>query len=167
MDAVLRAAVIYFILLVLVRLTGKRSLGQMTTFDFVLLLIIAEATQQGLLGNDFSLTNAFLAILTLVGIDTGLSLLERRSGAVDKLVNGVPLVIVEDGEPIEDRMNKARVSADDVLEMARAARGGAHGADQVRRPGAQRRHLGDTQVGRAFVEPLNAKFHEVPFHALR
>ena len=123
MDAVLRAAVIYFMLLVLVRLTGKRSLGQMTTFDFVLLLIIAEATQQGLLGNDFSLTNAFLVVLTLVGIDTGLSLLERRSGAVDKLVNGVPLVIVEDGEPIEDRMNKARVSADDVLEMAREQQG--------------------------------------------
>jgi uncharacterized membrane protein YcaP (DUF421 family) len=123
MDAVLRAAAIYFILLVLVRLTGKRSLGQMTTFDFVLLLIIAEATQQGLLGNDFSLTNAFLVVLTLVGIDTGLSLLERRSGAVDKLVNGVPLVIVEDGEPIEDRMNKARVSADDVLEMAREQQG--------------------------------------------
>ena len=123
MDAVVRAAAIYSILLVLVRLTGKRSLGQMTTFDFVLLLIIAEATQQGLLGNDFSLTNAFLVVLTLIGIDTGLSLLERRSGAVDKLVNGVPLVIVEDGEPIEDRMNKARVSADDVLEMAREQQG--------------------------------------------
>jgi uncharacterized membrane protein YcaP (DUF421 family) len=123
MDAVLRAAVIYFILLVLVRLTGKRSLGQMTTFDFVLLLIIAEATQQGLLGNDFSLTNAFLAILTLVGIDTGLSLLERRSQTVDKLINGVPLVIVENGEPLEERMNKARVTADDILEMAREQQG--------------------------------------------
>jgi uncharacterized membrane protein YcaP (DUF421 family) len=123
MDAVLRAAVIYFILLLLLRLTGKRSLGQMTTFDFVLLLIIAEATQQGLLGNDFSLTNAFLAILTLVGIDTGLSLLERRSQTVDKLINGVPLVIVEDGQPLEERMNKARVSADDILEMAREQQG--------------------------------------------
>jgi len=123
MDAVLRAAVIYFILLVLVRLTGKRSLGQMTTFDFVLLLIIAEATQQPLLGNDFSLTNAFLAILTLVGIDTGLSLLERRSQTVDKLINGVPLVIVENGEPLEERMNKARVTADDILEMAREQQG--------------------------------------------
>ena len=123
MDAVLRAAVIYFILLVLVRLTGKRSLGQMTTFDFVLLLIIAEATQQGLLGNDFSLTNAFLTILTLVGIDTGLSLLERRSQTVNKLVNGVPLVIVEDGKPLQSHMNKARISADDVLEMAREQQG--------------------------------------------
>jgi uncharacterized membrane protein YcaP (DUF421 family) len=123
MDAVLRSAAIYFVLLLLLRLTGKRSLGQMTTFDFVLLLIIAEATQQGLLGNDFSLTNAFLVILTLVGIDTGLSLLERRSQRVDKLVNGVPLVIVEDGQPLEERMNKARVTADDILEMAREQQG--------------------------------------------
>src|SRR5215212_587409 len=122
MDAVLRSAAIYFVLLLLLRLTGKRSLGQMTTFDFVL-LVIAEATQQGLLGNDFSLTNAFLAILTLVGIDTGLSLLERRSQTVDKLINGVPLVIVENGEPLEERMNKARVTADDILEMAREQQG--------------------------------------------
>jgi uncharacterized membrane protein YcaP (DUF421 family) len=119
MDAVLRSAAIYFVLLLVLRLTGKRSLGQMTTFDFVLLLVIAEAIQQGLLGNDFSLTNAFLVILTLIGIDTGLSLLERRSQTVDKLVNGVPLVIVEDGQPLEERMNKARVTADDILEMAR------------------------------------------------
>jgi uncharacterized membrane protein YcaP (DUF421 family) len=126
MDAVLRATAIYFILLVLVRLTGKRSLGQMTTFDFVLLLVIAEAIQQGLLGNDFSLTNAFLVILTLIGIDTGLSLLERRSQTVDKLVNGVPLVIVEDGQPLEERMNKVRVTADDILEMAREQQGLEH-----------------------------------------
>ncbi len=123
MDAVLRAAAIYFFLLLLLRLTGKRSLGQMTTFDFVLLLVVAEATQQGLLGNDFSLTNAFLVILALVGNDTGMSLIERRSPAVDKLVNGTPLVIVEDGRPLTERMYKARVTEDDVLEMAREGQG--------------------------------------------
>ena len=88
-----------------------------------MLLVIAEATQQGVLGNDFSLTNTFIVILTLVGIDTGLSLLERRSGTVDKLVNGVPLVIDEEGELFEGRMNKARVSADDILQMARQMQG--------------------------------------------
>jgi uncharacterized membrane protein YcaP (DUF421 family) len=123
MDAILRAVVIYVFLLLLLRLTGKRSLGQMNTFDFVLLLIVAEATQQGLLGNDFSVTNTFLVILTLIGIDTGLSLLERRFQAVDKLVNGVPLVIVQDGEPLEDRMRKSRVTEDDVLQMARKQQG--------------------------------------------
>ena len=66
--------VVYFFLLLLVRLSGKRTLAQVTTFDFVLLLIIGEATQQGLIGDDFSVTKALLLITTLLGIDIGLSL---------------------------------------------------------------------------------------------
>ena len=73
MDAVLRAGSIYFILLLIFRISGKRTLSQITTFDFVLLLIVGEATQQGLLGDDFSVTNAILLVLTLVGIDVVLS----------------------------------------------------------------------------------------------
>lgn len=56
MDAVVRAAVIYIFLLVVFRIGGERTMASMTTFDFVLLLIIAEATQQGLIGDDFSIT---------------------------------------------------------------------------------------------------------------
>ena len=67
------------------------------------------------MGNDFSMTNAFLVILTLVGIDVGMSLLERRSSLIDKLVNDTPLVVVEDGEPLEERMSKSRVSEDDIV----------------------------------------------------
>ena len=66
MESVLRAAIVYVFLLVLFRLAGKRTLSDVTTFDFVLLLIISEATQQALLGEDFSLTNAFLVITTLI-----------------------------------------------------------------------------------------------------
>ena len=78
MDSVLRASAVYFGLLIIMRLAGKRSLAQITTFDFVLLLIIGEATQNALLGQDFSMTNALIVIVTLVGIDIGLSLLKRR-----------------------------------------------------------------------------------------
>ena len=60
MESVLRAAAIYGFLLLLFRVTGKSSLAQITAFDFVLLLIIGEATQQALLGNDFSIINAVL-----------------------------------------------------------------------------------------------------------
>lgn len=73
MDAVLRAAAIYFVLMVLFRVAGRRSLTDLTTFDFVLLLIIGEATQQALLGDDFSVTNAILIISTLIAIDVGFS----------------------------------------------------------------------------------------------
>lgn len=123
MDSILRGAAIYVVLLVILRVTGKRSLGQITTFDFVLLLIISEATQQGMLGNDYSLTNAFLVIVTLVGLDIAISLLTFRTPLFDRFVNGTPLVIVVDGQPLWDRMLKARVSEGDVLEQARMNQG--------------------------------------------
>ncbi|HEX7070897.1 MAG TPA: hypothetical protein VF190_08830, partial [Rhodothermales bacterium] len=69
MDAVLRACAVYVFLLILFRISGKRTLSSATSFDFVLLLIIAETTQQALLGNDFSVTNSFLLIVSLLGLD--------------------------------------------------------------------------------------------------
>jgi uncharacterized membrane protein YcaP (DUF421 family) len=131
MDAVMRAVAIYFFLLTVFRLAGQRTLANLTTFDFVLLLVIAEATQQGLLGEDFSVTNAFLVIVTLIGIDIGLSLLKNRFLALDKLLEGVPLVIVVDGKPLKDRMERARVDESDVLVAARE-RQGLERLDQIR-----------------------------------
>lgn len=123
MDAVLNALCLYVFLLVVLRIAGKRTLGEMTSFDFVLVLIIAETTQQALLGDDFSLTNAMLLIATLVGLDIGLSLMKRKWPKVDRLVEGVPMVIVEHGRPLWDRMYKARVDESDVLSAARESQG--------------------------------------------
>ena len=123
MDTVLRALVVYAILLIVFRIAGKRSLAQITTFDFVLLLVIGEATQQGLLGDDFSLTNAALAITTLIGLDVGLSLLKDHFPKIGPWVDDVPLVIVENGQPLKDRMKKARVDESDILESAREKQG--------------------------------------------
>lgn len=123
MESVVRAAVIYAGLLILFRFTGKRSLGQITTFDFILLLIISEAVQNGMVGENYSLTNAFILVLTLVVIDVGLSLLKRRAPAVEKWLEGVPVVIVEHGRPLVDRMQKARVDESDVLSFARRLHG--------------------------------------------
>ena len=123
MDAVVRALIVYAVVLVIFRVSGKRSLSQITTFDFVLLLIIGESVQQGLIGDDFSLTKAVLLIVTLVGVDIGISLLKQRSPTIGKLVDGVPLVIVENGKPIQEYMDKARVDVDDVLTAARETQG--------------------------------------------
>ncbi|HEX2279518.1 MAG: DUF421 domain-containing protein [Candidatus Tectomicrobia bacterium] len=131
MDSVLRGAAIYFFLLVLFRLAGKRTLSDVTTFDFVMLLIIGEATQQALLGEDFSLTNAFLVILTLIGLDIAISLWQQRWPRLSKWIEGVPLVIVEDGRPLHERMKRARVSEEDVLTAARERQGLAR-MDQIR-----------------------------------
>jgi uncharacterized membrane protein YcaP (DUF421 family) len=123
MDSVLRAAAIYLVLLVIFRISGKRSLAQITTFDFVLLLIIGEATQQALLGENFSLTNAFVVIVTLVGFDIALSLLKPHIPRLERWLDGLPLVIVEDGKPLKERMDKARVDESDVLTAARELQG--------------------------------------------
>jgi uncharacterized membrane protein YcaP (DUF421 family) len=108
MDSVLRGVAMYLILLVILRVSGRRTLAQMTTFDFVLLLIIAETTQQALLGEDFSITNAGLLIVTLMAVDIGLSLLRERWPRLNRLIEGLPLILVEDGNPIRGRVAKSR-----------------------------------------------------------
>ena len=99
MDSVLRAAVMYLMLMILFKIAGRRSLADLNTFDFVLLLIIGEATQQALLGDDFSITNSVLIIATLIAIDVGFSQLKQRSKRIALLLDGGPTVIVENGQP--------------------------------------------------------------------
>lgn len=123
MDAVLRAAAIYIFLLLLFRIAGRRSLSEITTFDFVLLLVVGEATQQALLGDDFSVTNAFIVIAALIGIDIAFSMVKGHSPFATKLLDGMPMVIVENGTPIMERMERARVDVDDVMESARELQG--------------------------------------------
>jgi uncharacterized membrane protein YcaP (DUF421 family) len=123
MDAIIRSLAIYVVLLVVFRIAGKRSLSQITTFDFVLLLVIGEATQQALLGDDFSVTNGFLVIVSLIGIDIAMSLVKQRSKTVEKWLDSTPLVILEDGKPLKDRMEKARLDEADILSRARELQG--------------------------------------------
>lgn len=123
MDAVLRALSIYIILMIVFRLSGKRTLSEVTTFDFVLLLIIGEATQQALLGNDYSIMNASIVIITLLTIEIILSLVSNKSKSIDRWLNGAPLIIVENGKPMKDRMEKERIEESDVMEAARQLQG--------------------------------------------
>lgn len=123
MDSILRAVAIYAILMIIFRISGKRSLAQITTFDFVLLLVIGEATQQALLGDDFSLTNATLVIITLLGLDIALSMLQERFSFLTPWIEDVPLVLVNEGEMLESRMKKTRISEADILHAARSTQG--------------------------------------------
>jgi uncharacterized membrane protein YcaP (DUF421 family) len=122
-DAIIRGVFIYLFIFIAFRVSGKRALSELTSFEFVLLLIIAETTQQALLGDDFSLTNSVILITTLLFIDILLSLLKQRLGWLDKWMEGVPLVIVENGRPLRDRMSKERIGEDDILESARKLQG--------------------------------------------
>ncbi|HEV7321792.1 MAG TPA: YetF domain-containing protein [Ensifer sp.] len=123
METVLRGLAIYIVLLLIVRLSGRRTLAQMTPFDLVLLLIVAETTQQALLGDDFSIANAVLLIVTLFGIDIAFSHLKTRHAGLGLLIDGTPTVLVSHGKPNEHALKRARMSVDDILEAARVQQG--------------------------------------------
>ncbi|MNF92001.1 hypothetical protein D3C84_746290 [compost metagenome] len=113
----------YVALMLLFKIAGRRSLAELTTFDFILLMMIGEATQQALLGDDFSVTNAILVIVTLIAIDVGLSLLKQRSGWVSRLIDGEPTIIVENGKLLRQRLRHARLVEADIMEAARSSQG--------------------------------------------
>ena len=123
MDSVLRAMAVYLFLLVLFRVAGKRMMAELTGFDFILLLIISEAVQQAMLDNDSSMTNSFLVVLTLVGANITLSIAKQKSHRIENMIDGTPVLIVEHGRPLKERMDKARVDEDDVLHAARELQG--------------------------------------------
>jgi uncharacterized membrane protein YcaP (DUF421 family) len=123
MEAIIRAAVVYVFLLILFRLAGKRTLAEVTTFDFVLLLIISEAIQQAMIDGDNSMTNAFLLVTTLVGLNVLFSEIKQRFKSAERVLDGLPLLIVEHGKPLHERMQKERVDVDDVLDAAREIHG--------------------------------------------
>jgi uncharacterized membrane protein YcaP (DUF421 family) len=131
MESIVRAAVVYLFLLLVFRIAGKRTLSETSSFDLVLLLIISETTQQAMVDNDHSLTNAALLILTLVGLDIAFSLLKLWSPAADAWLDGLPLIIVRDGKPLHERMNRERVDEGDVMEAARC-RLGLERLDQIK-----------------------------------
>jgi len=123
MESVLRPIAVYVFLLAIFRLAGRRSLSEITTFDFVLLLIIGESTQQALLGDDFSVTNAFLVIATLIALDIAFGVFKGRLPLLKKILEGSPMVLVENGRALEGRMRRARVELDDIMRAARESQG--------------------------------------------
>jgi uncharacterized membrane protein YcaP (DUF421 family) len=95
----------------------------MTSFDLVLLLIISEATQNAMIGDDYSLTNGMLVVLTLIGLDILLSQVKRWYPAAEMWLDGKPTIIVEHGRPKTEVMALARVDERDVLAAAREKQG--------------------------------------------
>lgn len=130
MELLLRTAAIYALLLILFRVLPRRTLGELSTFDLVLLLIVSEAAQNALVGEDHSVTGAFAVILTLVLLDLLLSLVKRRSRRVERFIEGAPLVLVDRGTPLPECMKKSFVTEDDILQAAR--QNGLARMDQIR-----------------------------------
>ena len=123
MNPVIRGLAVYLFVFLIFRILGKRSLSEITTFDFVLLLIISETTTDALIGEDFSLVSCFIMVCTLVSLDYLFSKLKDTSKFFSVLADSAPLVIVDKGRPLKKRMEKTRVDEEDVLEAARSVHG--------------------------------------------
>lgn len=123
MESVIRAVVIYGFLLLIFRVLGKRTLAEVTTFDVALLLIISEATQPGLMGIDNSLTNSMIVITTLLGLDTLVGRLSDRMPMVQQVLQDTPLILIEDGKILQERLDKEGVDLEEIMAAARQAQG--------------------------------------------
>lgn len=123
MDSVIKAAIVFFVLWAILRVSGRRTLGEMTAFDFVLFLIIGGSTQRAITGEDYSLTNALLLVATFVVLDIGLSILELKVPASRPILNAMPMILVENGYLMTLRMRRARITEDNILEAGRRLHG--------------------------------------------
>jgi len=123
MESIIRGAATYLFIWLIFRITGKRTLAQITTFDAVLLLIISETTQAALTDNDNSFTNSILLILTMLGIDVLLSCIKQRLPVVEKVMDGAPLIILDRRGLRREAMTKERVDEQDILHAAREHHG--------------------------------------------
>jgi uncharacterized membrane protein YcaP (DUF421 family) len=119
MDIVLRGIVVFFALFLLMRVIGKRELSKLEPFDLILLIILGDAVQQGLTQDDYSLTGALLAIGTIAVLQVAFSYLNFHFPRLRPLLNGEPVIVVQDGKAIERNLKRERLTLDDVAESAR------------------------------------------------
>ena len=101
LEIILRTIIVYLVILIGLRLAGKREIGQMTVFDLVVLLLIANAVQNAMVGSDTTLTGGLLAAVTLLAMNALIALLRLRSTKLRRLVEGTPTVLVLHGEVIQ------------------------------------------------------------------
>ena len=119
MELVLRATALYFVLWAITRGLGKRELAEMSAFELLLLVTVGDLIQQGVTQEDMSVTGAMLAVGTIAIWILIFSWLGYRWRPARRVVEGVPVVIVRDGRPLDDAMRLERVTLDEVLEGAR------------------------------------------------
>jgi uncharacterized membrane protein YcaP (DUF421 family) len=128
MDIVGRAFLVFIFLIVLTRIIGRRELSSLQPFDLILLIILGDAVQQGLTQDDYSLTGTFLAIGTIAVLQVAVSWVGYRFPRIRPVLEGTPIVVVQDGEVIERNLKRERLDVDEIREEARQ-QGIAHLSD--------------------------------------
>ena len=129
MDIVARAAVMFFVLYVLLRIMGKRELGQLTPFELVVMIVLGDLIQQAVTHNDFSLTGAILAVSTFAFLAIAMSWLTYLSPRAEKLLDGEPRVVIRNGKLLKENLRRDRMTQSEVESEMRLA--GIATMDQV------------------------------------
>ena len=129
LQIVLRTGIIYLLVLIGVRLSGKREVGQMTPFDLTLLLLLSNSVQNAMTGPDTSLTGGGVAACTLLVLNYGVAAVSGSNRRLRRLIEGEPSLLVHDGKVIESHMARERVSMDELHRALREH--GIHSCDQV------------------------------------
>jgi uncharacterized membrane protein YcaP (DUF421 family) len=119
MDLVLRAIAVFVFLIVLTRVIGKRELSSLQPFDLILLIILGDAVQQGLTQDDYSLTGALLVVGTIAVLQVLTSWLSYRYKRLRPVIEGEPIIVLEDGKPIERNLKRERLTVEEIAEEAR------------------------------------------------
>ncbi|MFL5916140.1 MAG: DUF421 domain-containing protein [Gaiellaceae bacterium] len=120
MDIALRAVFLYAFLVFLMRVIGRRELSSLSAVDLVLLIVLGDAIQQGLTQDDYSVTGAVIAVSTIAALQVGSSYLSYKSRRARRVLEGEPIVIVQDGKLIERNLKRDRLTESDVAEEMRA-----------------------------------------------
>jgi uncharacterized membrane protein YcaP (DUF421 family) len=119
MDLVIRATVVYAVILIFTRVLGRRELSSLQPFDLILLVVIGDLIQQGVTQNDLSVTGVVIILSTIGVLQVLVSFVVYRFRRLRPILNGEPVVIVQDGRPIERNMKRERITVEDVAEQAR------------------------------------------------
>ncbi len=119
MDLILRAVVVFLFVFLITRVVGRRELGSTEPFDLILLVVLGDLIQQGVTQSDNSVTGVALVISTLTLMTVGVSYLSTRFGRLRPLLNGEPLILVEDGQPNPENLKRQRLQLAEVLAEAR------------------------------------------------
>ncbi len=130
MDLVFRALIIYVVVFTFTRVIGRRELSTLQPFDFILLVVIGDLIQQGVTQNDMSVTGVVIVLTTLALTQVATSYLSFRFKRMRPLLEGEPIVLVQNGRIIERNLRRERLTTDDLAEQAR--RSEIESLDQVK-----------------------------------
>lgn len=119
-EVVLRTAIVYLFLVAALRLSGKREVGQMTVLELVVILVVSDAVQNSMVGDNTTLWGGLVAVITLLGVDFALKALTRRSKRVREAIEGEPRLIVRNGRLLKHAIKEEGIDADDVRAAIRS-----------------------------------------------